>query len=124
MVEFKVNLDDEPTVFLSSVRKLINDFGEVLVDYSKDENYLMELSDLYDRILEWQNQNQDGKLIPASEYFEASEIDRIMRFMFTTFEVTDSIKTRLSSLSNNFYWKYYNIASMDYRDNNIIQQSL
>lgn len=124
MVEFKVNLDDEPTVFLSSVRKLINDFGEVLVDYSKDENYLMELSDLYDRILEWQNQNQDGKLIPASEYFDASEIDKIMRFMFFNYKAAESLKVLLSSVSYDFYWKYYSIGSWDNSDQNIIQKSL
>lgn len=111
MEQFKFNSMDEPAVLLGEVRKMINDFGEFLVDYSNDENYLMELSDLYDRILEWEN--QEGEQTPASEFFEASEINQIIKFMFDTFKVTDSLKIRLSSVSYDFYWKYQNIACWD-----------
>ena len=115
MEQLKVNWKDEPTVLLSGVRKMINDFGEILVDYSKDENYLMELSDLYERILEWEN--QDCKKTAASEFFDSSEINQIIKFMFDTFKVTDSLKIRLSSVSYDFYWKYNNIGFCDNRIN-------
>lgn len=115
MEQLKVNWKDEPTVLLSGVRKMINDFGAILVEYSKEENYLMELSDLYERILEWEN--QDCKETAASEFFDSSEINQIIKFMFETFKVTDSLKIRLSSVSYDFYWKYNNIGFCDNRIN-------
>lgn len=120
MVELNVKLSDEPTVFLSSVRKMLNDLGGVILDYNKDEKYLMELADLYERVLEY----QDVQSIPASDFFDASEIDKIMRFMFSNDKLEESLKECLCSVSFVFYWKYYNIASWDNRDQNIINQSV
>jgi|GEM_PF-6609450 len=108
MEEFHVKLSDEPEVILSKVRKMLNDFGEHLVDYSKDENYLMELADLYERILDWEKDplDQGGQLISASDFFDASEINKIIGFMFSNFNVKECLKSYLSSVSNSFYWKY------------------
>lgn len=120
MVEFKVKLEDEPAVFLGEVRKMLNDFGKIILDFNKDENYLMQLADLYERILEW----QDANAIPASDFFDASEIDKIMRLMFSNYKLGDSLKTLLSSVSYDFYWKYHVITIMDNNEQNNIQKNL